>query len=164
MTFQNEAIGECADVLQLLNKFFKENLQGIRFVDNAMTDAAFQGQLYPLLQNFQHLQKLEITNNHITLGSLETFGRLFPACRLISELNLSSNYIGGGSTTAAAGEKAQVELFLLKFFTELKHPKTLNLSYNSLTDESLYPLVKYIFANHACKLELFDLENNRLSP
>lgn len=48
--------------------------------------------------------------------------------------------------------------------TELNRPKFLDLSYNNLSDDSLYPVVKYIFANHESKLEHFDFSNNRLSP
>ena len=54
--------------------------------------------------------------------------------------------------------------FLCKLFTELHRPRLLDLSYNSLTDESLYPIVKYIFANHECRLESLNLEHNLLSP
>jgi len=48
--------------------------------------------------------------------------------------------------------------------TKLDKPRSLDLSYNTLSDECLYPVVKYIFANHDCPLEVFSLENNRLSP
>jgi len=104
-----------------------------------------------------------VTNNLITTTSLETLGYLFPACPHITDINLSSNRIGGGSQSSG-GEKEPVDFFLYKLFTELQRPRTLDLSYNSLTDECLYPVIKYIFANHECKLEHFNLENNRLSP
>jgi hypothetical protein len=35
---------------------------------------------------------------------------------------------------------------------------------NNLTDECLYPVVKYVLANHESKLKFFDLQNNHLSP
>jgi hypothetical protein len=54
--------------------------------------------------------------------------------------------------------------FLSKLFTELQGPRSLDLSYNSLTDECLYPVIKYIFANHECGLRYFNLEHNSLSP
>ena len=44
--------------------------------------------------------------------------------------------------------------------TELEQPQYLDLSDNKLSDESLLPICKYIFANEDCKLLLFNLENN----
>jgi len=79
-------------------------------------------------------------------------------------VNLSSNYIGGGQRSGSGGERECVDYFLSKLFTELQRPRLLDLSYNSLTDECLYPVVKYVFANHECRLESLNLENNRFSP
>ena len=99
----------------------------------------------------------------ITTPSLVTLGGLFQHCQHITDVNLSNNRLGGGAQ-AGGGERDLVDGFLLKFFTELWRPRRLDLSYNSFTDECLYPVIKYIFANHECKLEHFNLENNRLSP
>jgi hypothetical protein len=109
------------------------------------------------------LKKLEVTNNLLTTASLEALGSLFLVCQHITEVNLSNNRLGGGSQSGS-GERELVDGFLWKFFTELLRPRSLNLSYNNLTDECLYPVIKYIFANLECKLEYFDLESNRLSP
>jgi hypothetical protein len=43
-------------------------------------------------------------------------------------------------------------------------PNSLNLSYNFLTDECLYPVIKYIFANYDCNLKFLNLLNNSISP
>lgn len=112
-----------------------------------------------MLQSFEFLQKLEITNNQLTSQSLETISYLFQECQEITHINLSSNYIGGSSS-----EKTLVDFFLYKLFTELIHPVSLNLSYNLLTDDSLAPICKYIFANYESRMEYFNLENNRMSP
>jgi hypothetical protein len=95
----------------------------------------------------------------LTVNSLETLANLFQACPNISEINLKANRIGGGQHSANH-ERDGVDYFLMKMCTELYHPKTLDLSYNNLTDACLYPVVKYIFANHENKLETFNLENN----
>ena len=95
----------------------------------------------------------------ITTPSLVTLGGLFQHCQHITDVNLSNNRLGGGAQ-AGGGERDLVDGFLLKFFTELWRPRRLDLSYNSFTDECLYPVIKYIFANHECKLEHFNLENN----
>ena len=118
MSFENETIGQCKSLLQILNQFFKDNISSLAFTNNTLNDSVFQSSLYPVLQNFQNLQKLEITNNRITTSSLETFGYLFQACQQISDINISSNYIGGGSQSSG-GERALVDFFLYKFFTEL---------------------------------------------
>ena len=46
--------------------------------------------------------------------------------------------------------------------TELDNPVHLDLSLNKFTDESIYPFVKYIFANEECRLKYFSLEQNQL--
>ncbi len=38
--------------------------------------------------------------------------------------------------------------FLEAFLVELKKPQELDLSVNEIDDECLYPIVKYMFANH----------------
>ena len=63
-------------------------------MDNLITDSLFQSQIFALIQNFSNLQVIEIKNNKLALGCLETFTRLFPICNQIRELNLSGNCIG----------------------------------------------------------------------
>jgi|LauGreDrversion4_2_1035121.scaffolds.fasta_scaffold19953_4 hypothetical protein len=46
--------------------------------------------------------------------------------------------------------------------TELDKPVHLDLSMNKFTDESIYPFVKYLFANEDCQLNFFSLEHNSL--
>lgn len=46
--------------------------------------------------------------------------------------------------------------------SELENPMHLDLSLNKFTDESLYPFVKYIFANEDCRLKYFSLDENHL--
>ena len=46
--------------------------------------------------------------------------------------------------------------------TDLDNPQHLDLSSNRFTDESLRPIIKYIFANEDCRLMHFNLENNKL--
>ena len=167
IAFANEGAGQgsqCIHLLQILSQYFKDTVTSLAFSNNSLTDAALQANLAPRLRPFQHLQKLEITNNHLTAASLATVGELFQTCQQIRHVNLSSNYIGGGQHSGSGGERDCVDYFLCKLFTELQRPCSLDLSYNSLTDECLYPVVKYVFANHECKLESFNLENNRLSP
>jgi hypothetical protein len=149
-------------VLQILTRFFEDCVTSLCFTNNSLTDSVLQTSLLPVLRGFQNLQKLEVSNNRLTTASLETFGLLFQARQQLTDINLSSNDIGGGSHSS--GERELVDSFLYRFFTELQAPRSLDLSYNRLTDECLYPVVRYVFANHECKLEYFSLENNRLSP
>lgn len=41
-----------------------------------------------------------------------------------------------------------MSFFLEAFLVELKKPLELDLSVNEIDDECLYPIVKYMFANH----------------
>ena len=68
---------------------------------------------------------------------------------------LSNNYIGGGQ-----GERDCFTYFLENFLLELQSPEQLDLSNNIITDEALYPIVKYLFANRACMIESLNLDNN----
>jgi len=43
-------------------------------------------------------------------------------------------------------------------------PLSLDLSNNYLTDECLFPIIKYVFANYDCNLKSFNLINNSISP
>ena len=118
MSFENETIGQCKNVLQILHQFFTGTITSLTFTNNTLNDSVFRSGLCPALQGFPNLQKLEITNNRITTLSLETFGYLFQTCQQISDINISSNYIGGGSQSSGA-ERDSIDFFLHKFFTEL---------------------------------------------
>jgi len=164
ITFSDESVGHCGNLLRVLAQYFKDVVTSLAFSGNSMTDVSLQASVSSKLSSFQNLQRLEITNNRLSAVSLMTVGDLFQSCPMISHVNLSSNFIGGGQQAGGGGERDCVDYFLLKLFTELHHPKSLDLSYNTLTDECLYPVVKYIFANYECALDTFNLENNRLSP
>ena len=53
--------------------------------------------------------------------------------------------------------------FLENFLLELNRPEVLDMSFNKLDDESLYPIIKYLFANTECRLQLLNLEHNLFS-
>lgn len=163
VVFAHEGVGQWSSTLRVLSQYFKECVTALVFTNNSMNDQVFQASLHPGLLQFQNLQKLELTSNHLTAASLATLGYLFQSCQGISDLNLASNYIGGASHSGGS-ERDAIDFFLYKFFTELQRPRLLNLSYNSLTDDCLHPVVKYVFANYECRLEVLNLENNRFSP
>ena len=41
-----------------------------------------------------------------------------------------------------------MQRFLNSFLVNLVHPEYLDLSYNSIDDDCIFPIVKYLFANH----------------
>ena len=41
MTFANETIGQCSHVLQILTRFFKDNITSLCFTNNTLTDSTF---------------------------------------------------------------------------------------------------------------------------
>lgn len=157
--FVAEPLGSCISVLRILSQYFKTTLTSLHFQSNLLTDHAFQTQLFPLLACFHNLESLEITGNELTAGCLETFGRLFSNCQQLHTVNLSHNRIGGG-LSPETNERHTVGFFLSKFFTEVEQPRSLDLSFNGLTDDSLYPLIKYTLANHECQLQDLNLEHN----
>ena len=112
IAFANESVGQCSQMLRTLSQYFKDVVTAFAFSNNSMGDAALQANLYPRLQSFSYLQKLEITHNHLTASSLTTLGDLFQTCQQITEVNLSSNYIGGGQRSGSSGERDCVDYFL----------------------------------------------------
>jgi len=57
-----------------------------------------------------------------------------------------------------------MSFFLEAFLVELKKPLELDLSVNEIDDECLYPIVKYMFANHGnTTLQSLNLEWNQFS-
>jgi hypothetical protein len=50
-----------------------------------------------------------------------------------------------------------VDIFLHSMMCELDKPEHLDFSDNYFTDESLFPFIKYVFANEESKLKYFDL-------
>ncbi len=114
--------------------------------------------IIPSLSQFERLTALEISSNGLGNQALESLGKVFTNCPMISRLTLSGNLLGQGS-----GQQGAVDQFLLQFLTELDSPQYLDLSDNKLSDESLHPICKYIFANEDCKLLLFNLENNNFT-
>lgn len=57
-----------------------------------------------------------------------------------------------------------MSFFLESFLLELKKPQELDLSMNMIDDECLYPIVKYLFANHeSTSLSNLNLEWNNFS-
>jgi hypothetical protein len=60
--------------------------------------------------------------------------------------------------------KEKITLFLESFLIDLTNPQHLDISYNYLEDECLYPIVKYIFANTEAKhLQFVNLEWNNFT-
>lgn len=163
VTFNNEGIGACSSMLRILSQFFSASVTALSFSSNSMSDSSLSTTLAPLLGSFRGLQRLEITGNDLTTQSLEILGRLFQSCEHLSVVSLAHNRVGGGQSASSA-ERHSMSFFLSKLFTELHKPRRLDLSFNSLTDECLYPVVKYVFANHGCSLETFNLEHNCFSP
>lgn len=54
-------------------------------------------------------------------------------------------------------------IFLEDFLAELEQPEVLDLSYNRLSDECLYPIVKYLFANTESKILMLNVEHNNFT-
>ena len=79
--FVNENVHSIHRILSLLLKNFEHILAGVILHNNNMNDAAFQVHIVPQLQNFHNLQKLEITNNFLSIACLEYIGRLFHSCQ-----------------------------------------------------------------------------------
>lgn len=153
--------------MRILQRFFKDSVTALSFRENSLGDQVLQATLMPFLQSFRSLRKLELSNNMLSTQCLESLARLFEVCSHIEELDLSRNFIGSSSQrTQNAGEtqRAVLEFFLQKLFTELDRPKSLDLSFNQLSDECLFPLIKYTFANYECELTELNLDGNRFTP
>ena len=119
----------------------------------------------PSLKEFNNLKRLTLSGNKLSTQTLDILAGLFPACGNINELDLSRNLIGSNSAQRGLDStKTIIDYFLLKFFSELNKPLVLDLGYNSIADESLHPIVKYVFANRGCQLERFNLTYNRFTP
>jgi len=71
---------------------------------------------------------------------------------------LHNNLIGEGTNV-----KEVMSAFLESFLLELKSPEVLDLSYNRIGDDSLYPIVKYLFANTECRIHMLNIEHNSLT-
>ena len=105
------------------------------------------------------LLELQIIDNELQNEALEILGQVvFRENRQIRKLVLSNNLIGEGPR-----EKELMTLFLENFLLELDSPQHLDLSYNRISDESLYPIVKYLLANTECHINILSLEMNSLS-
>jgi hypothetical protein len=52
LTFTNEGLGSCSQVLRLLGQHFKDTVTSLAFVANALNDAALSAGLAPLLVSF----------------------------------------------------------------------------------------------------------------
>ena len=72
---------------------------------------------------------------------------------------LKENQLGVGKNI-----KDKMSFFLEMFLVELRKPQELDLSVNEIDDECLYPIVKYMFANHEnSSLISLNLEWNNFS-
>jgi Ran GTPase-activating protein (RanGAP) involved in mRNA processing and transport len=126
----------------------------MRFWNNNMTDDILR-RIASSFSNQSRLSTLEITSNLLTTRSLEIFSSIFKENRHLKNLLLHHNMIGEG-----ANVKEAMSGFLESFLCELKSPEVLDLSYNLIGDESLYPIVKYLFANTECRISMLNLEHN----
>ena len=60
--------------------------------------------------------------------------------------------------------KDKFDSFLNSFLVDLKKPEHLDISYNYIDDDCLYPTVKYLFANHdTFSLKFVNLESTNFS-
>ena len=140
----------------ILQTFNKDTITSILFRGNYMIDGILK-QVLPNISQYTRLHTLEIINNALGNSSLETLGVIFSGCPTIQKINLQNNLLGQGQ-----GQLQAIDLFLSQMLTELDNPVHLDLSVNKFTDESIYPFVKYIFANEECRLKYFSLEQNNL--
>ena len=101
---------------------------------------------------------MELSNNGLQNATLEALGIVLSNCPYLTKINLSNNLLGSGG-----GQAQALEIFFTHLLTELDNPQSLDLSDNQFTDESLAPIVKFIFANEECRLQFFNLENNQFS-
>lgn len=156
-------LGEAEDVdarmstlTNILQTFNKDTITSILFRGNFMIDGILK-QVLPNISQYTRLHTLEIINNALGNSSLETLGVIFSGCPTIQKINLQNNLLGQGQ-----GQLQAIDLFLNQMLTELDNPVHLDLSMNKFTDESIYPFVKYIFANEECRMKYFSLEQNQL--
>ena len=143
---------------QILGAFNGEGITKLKFTSNSMTDA----ELKTISSSFQCQPKLihlEIVDNAISDAGLEILAKtVFKDNKQLKAVVLNNNLIG-----ASPGAKGSMVTFLESFLLELDTPETLDLSCNQISDECLYPIVKYLFANWDCHIHDLNLEFNQLS-
>jgi hypothetical protein len=109
--------------------------------------------------NMTRLRTLEISTNLLTTHALELLASsVFKENVHLQNVILRENMIGEGPHV-----KDALSAFFESFLLDLKSPQILDLSYNRLNDESLYPVVKYLFANTECKIHKLNIEHNQFS-
>jgi Ran GTPase-activating protein (RanGAP) involved in mRNA processing and transport len=101
---------------QVLSTFSRESVTSICLRDNFLVDSVFMS-IIPSLSQFERLTCLEISSNGLGNQALESLGKVFTNCPMISRLTLSGNLLGQGS-----GQQGAVDQFLLQFLTELDSP------------------------------------------
>ena len=123
-----------------------------------MTDVELKA-ISSIFQCQPKLVHLEIVYNEIGDAGLEILAKtVFKDNKQIKTVILNNNVIG-----ASHGAKQSMVVFLESFLLELEKPETLDLSCNQISDDCLYPIVKYLFANWDCHLHNLNLEFNQLT-
>lgn len=159
MQFENVQNAKRLDALnQLICLINGDSITCIRFYQNNMSDDILR-RVASGFSNQSRLSTLEITSNLLSTLSLEIFATtIFKENRNLKNVLLHNNLIGEGTNV-----KEVMSAFLESFLLELKSPEVLDLSYNRIGDDSLYPIVKYLFANTECRIHMLNIEHNSLT-
>ena len=121
-----------------------------------MTDNTLR-RIAPSFPNHSKLTTLEITYNLLSSQCLEILGQeVFKNNKHLRKIILNNNEIAGINENT-------MTIFLEDFLAELEQPEVLDLSYNRLSDECLYPIVKYLFANTESKILMLNVEHNNFT-